>query len=1040
MTHSPPARGPSPLFQQLLAALLLACFATVVVWWNPFGWPPEHAYFEAILKPSVSGQAGFLANVDGVGLRLEKTIFQPIKAGEQNLVRFTIPAGKLCAFVFTPLAGDGDVDVLRCWLTSESGELVAELPPPSIAASIPGARFLRESGGVRLHGRMDGRTTGISQDLTPPIDLALTPPPPDWQIVLVFGGTLLAAFGLLRLAGRLTTWRSWVATVLRGLRAHPRRAIFLAGACSAVLSCFPVVFCGKSFVSPDNGMQTLYEGFPGVPGAEGGRVENPTGSDMGATFYWHMPASMIQHRAIFDDGEFPFWNRYNWGGVSLWAQCISMLGDPLHWPAVMTGGAAWAWDFKFVAAKILFAFGIGLLVWTSSRSIRAALLLALSAPYIGFFAYRFCHAGFFAMSYAPWMLLPWLEAARARDLRRVAWWAALLMFANWEQLNSGTAKESSAFLVFLNGAGVLALLGAHLSWRERFLRMGIFAWANGLFILLSAPLWLPFLAALRQAATFYDPPKVCQIQPGLFIGAFDDIFYRQFMAMEFLSNPSANFFVLLGAAWAVVCARGLSRDATFRATLIMAAAAAAVAFGVVPPDLLARVPMIKNIYHFDNTFSCVLFILLFVLAGFGLRACHRRMRSAEWRGDWVIVLSIVGILWGAFLGFTQAAHRNGKTFLAIGQTIPKSEFMWAYGTALVLALALLPWAWRAVRLHRPGAVVWLLVAVCAFATLHFRHGMYLVTKFDLYTMNPKKRLDLRTVPSPAVMQIKEAIRDEPARVVGIDWLMTPGFNTVLGLETISGPDPLQNPAMRDLTISLGVPQLWFWRAIIWHKDFAKTHRALDMLGVRYYLDKPGTGASLPDTKFLGTTDLDVVESPTAWPRAFFTDAAVAYHEMTEIRQLVEQGDGRPFAALLPKARERLPLPPRDLATRTVVPASHYRLTQNTTGFDIDAPSAGLVVLCEAWLPDDLEVLVDGQPAEVLRVDHAFRGVYVAQPGKHRIVFSYRPAVFDLSLGLAGVGLAIAVLSLWLLLRRPPVSPGRGTLPAESNVKECLSTP
>ena len=453
MTHFPPARGPSPLFQQLLPALLLACFATVVFWWNPFGPQPEHAYFDVLLQPSVSGQAGFLANVDGTGLRLEKTIaFQPVKAGEVNHLRFTIPAGKLCAYVFTPLAGDGDVDVLRCWLTAESGELVAVLPPPSIAASIPGAHFLRESGGVRLPGKVGASTTGISQDLNPPIELGLTPPPAVWQIALVFGGTLLVTFGLMRLA-RPLPWRSWAVVVLRGIHAHPRRALFLAALFSAVLSCFPVVFCGKSFVSPDNGMQTLYEGFPGVPGAEGGRVENPTGSDMGATLYWHMPASVIQHRAIFDDHEFPLWNRYTWGGVPLWAQCISMLGDPLHWPAVMTGGASWAWDFKFVAAKILFAFGIGLLVWTSSRSIRAALLLALSAPFIGFFAYRFCHPGFFALCYAPWVLLPWLEAVRQPNLRRVAWWAGLLMLANWEQLNSGTAKESSAFLVFLNAAG-----------------------------------------------------------------------------------------------------------------------------------------------------------------------------------------------------------------------------------------------------------------------------------------------------------------------------------------------------------------------------------------------------------------------------------------------------------------------------------------------------------------------------------------------------------------------------------------------------------
>ncbi len=1018
MTNPPPAaRGPSPLFRHLLPALLLACFATTVFWWNPFGPQPEHAYFEALLRPSVAGEARLLADVDGTGLRKEKEIAQPIKAGEVNHVRFAIPVGKLCAFIFTPLAGEGQVDFLRCWLTTERGELVAVLPPTSLAASLPEARLLPASGGVRLPGRVGETLTGLRQDPLPALDLALTPPPPPWQIVLIFAVALGVALALSH-AGEKLPWRAWSAALWGRLRAHPRRAIFAAAIVSAVLSCFPVVFCGKSFVSPDNGMQTLYESFPGVPGAQGGRIENPTASDMGATMYWHLPASMIQHRAIFEHGEFPLWNRYNWGGVSLWAQCISMLGDPLHWPAVLTGGAAWAWDFKFVAAKILFALGIGLLVRASSRSLPAALLLTLSAPCLGFFSYRFCHAGFFALCYAPWILLPWVEAARARDLRRAARWAGLLMFANWGQLNSGTAKEASAFLVCLNAAGALALLGMHAPWRERAARLGVFAGAGAVFMLLSAPLWLPFLDALGKAATCYDPPQVCQIQPGLFIGAFDDIFHRQFTPLEFHANPSANFFLLLGAAWSLACARGLARDGIFRAALLVAAAAAAMAFGVVPPAFLARVPMIKSILHFDNTFSCVLFILLFVLAGYGLRACHRRMRGPEWRGDWVIVLAAVGVLGAMFLGLTQAAHRTGTTFLRIGQTLPKSEFMWAYGSALVLALALLPWAWRAVRLRQPGRTAWLLVALCAWATLHFRHGMYLVTSFDLYTMNPKQRLDLRALPSPAVARI-QADMQEPARVIGLDWVMVPGFNTVLGLETISGPDALQNPAMRDLTAALGIPQMWFWKLYVWRKDFAAHHRALDFLGVRYYLDKPGRGAELPGVKLLGTADLDVVESETAWPRAFFTDAVLAYREPAEIARLVGEGDGRPFAALLPAEHARLPLPPRDFASRAVVPASGYRLTQNSTTFEIEAPTPGLAVLGEAWLPDDLEVTVDGRPAEVLRVNHAFRGVFLAEPGRHTVRFRYWPAALVPALWLAAAGLALLIAgTAWLRLSRP----------------------
>ena len=167
----------------------------------------------------------------------------------------------------------------------------------------------------------------------------------------------------------------------------------------------------------------------------------------------------------------------------------------------------------------------------------------------------------------------------------------------------------------------------------------------------------------------------------------------------------------------------------------------------------------------------MLFILLFVLAGYGLRECRRRMRLAEWLGDWILVLCFVGVLLAAFFGFTQAAHRVGAAFLTIGQTLPVSDFLWDYGSALVLALAVWPWAWRAVRLRRTAAATWFLVACAAWTTLHFRHSMYLVTNFDIYTMNPKQRLDLRDIPSPAIRQIQQAMH-EPARVAGIDWVMT----------------------------------------------------------------------------------------------------------------------------------------------------------------------------------------------------------------------------------------------------------------------------
>ncbi len=1012
--------GRSLLFAYLLPALLFAAFGTLVFWWNPFGPQPEKAYFDILVRPAVPGQTQLVVNIDGTGLRKEQMMSQQVKAGEINHVRFVLRAGKLSGFILTPLKpdgnGEGTVDLLRCWMTTEKGELAAILAPSSLTDARMGAVRLGQEGAVRLPGRPGSAATGLEFNPDPWIDLALTPPPPWWQIVAVFILTLSLGLALPRLAQRIA-WRERLGPVIRRIRRRPRTAIFLVGVASVTVSCFPVVFCGKSFVSPDNGLQLLYERFPTVPGAKGGRVENPAGSDVGATFYWHLPASIIQHRAIFENGEFPLWDRYNRCGVPLWAQCMSMLGDPLHWPAVLSGGAAWAWDFKFLAAKILFAFGVGLLVLVSSRSLASALLLTLSAPFIGFFAFRLCHPGFFALSYAPWILLPWLEAARAPTRRRVAGWAALLILANWCQLNSGTAKESSAFLLCLNAVGALALIMAPGPWRERFVRLGLFTWANVLFVLLSAPLWLVFIEALGKALTAYDLPRVCQIQPGLLIGLFDDIFYRQLVASEFISNPSANFFILLGTAWALVRARVLVHDCNFFAALLGAAGAAAITFGVISPLFLAQVPFIRNIYHFDDTFSGVLFVLLFILAGYGVRECRRRMRLPEWRGDWIIVLSLVGLLLGAFFGLTQASHRVGVTFLTVGNTLPKSDFLWQYGTMLVIALAVWPWAWRAVRLRRPAAAIWFLVACAAWTTLHFRHGMYLVTSFDLYTANPKTRLDLREIPSPAIRQIQQAMR-EPARVTGIDWVMT-GINVPPRFETIDGADALQNPALHDLVAALGVREVWSWRSLVLRQDIPRIHRGLDLLGVRYYLDQPGKGGELPGLRRLGARDLDVLESESAWPRAFFTDAVPAYQAPPEIARLVQEGDGRPFAAMLSAERARLPLPPSDFTQRRIVPAHQYQLTQNTTTFEIDAPGAGVAVLGEAWVPKDIQAFVDGHRVETLRINHAFRGVFLEKAGHHIVTFRYWPAVLGKALWVALAGAVGLLATVWVFLRRVP---------------------
>jgi uncharacterized membrane protein YfhO len=62
----------------------------------------------------------------------------------------------------------------------------------------------------------------------------------------------------------------------------------------------------------------------------------------------------------------------------------------------------------------------------------------------------------------------------------------------------------------------------------------------------------------------------------------------------------------------------------------------------------------------------------------------------------------------------------------------------------------------------------------------------------------------------------------------------------------------------------------------------------------------------------------------------------------------------------------------------------------------------LLVLGDPWYPQ-WRVEVDGRPAELLRVDHTFRGVRVPA-GSHQVVFTYQDRALQ-------AGLALSVLSV-----------------------------
>ena len=983
--------------RHIFPSLLLAGIVTVLLWLEPFSGPQpttDKLLFDVQLTSTTGGVARLFFD-DGGGFNAGRAALANIASGGPQTAHFLVPPGTYRAFRFEGPAAGG-VEIADARVIDLAGREVA---------------------------RFEGRQFRADGALACAPALVLRPAFA-WSARQAGGCFVLVALGSVLALGLAEPWlagqRASVAAALHRLagqaRDRPVLTLFATATVAVAVSCHPVIFFGKSFVSPNNGAACLYANFPTVPGAPEGPVENGKFSDVGAMLWWHLPYSMIERRAVFHDHELPLRNRYTFCGVPLLGQGQAMLGDPLHWIALLADGASWAWDLKFVLAKVIFALGVGLVVQAAVGRLGVAVALAASSAFIGFFSYRFNHAAFFSLSYAPWLLLAWLKIARAPAWRDAVRWVGLLMVADWMELNSGTAKEAVILMLALNGTGALMVILAAETVAARARKLAVAAAGLLGFLLVSAPCWLVFLGALRQAFTSYNAPSAYQIQPGLFLGLFDDLFYRQTTKWEMHTNPAANFFVLLGVLWALVQVRRLAANRLFLALALGTLPAFALAFGVVAPALIVKLPFLGNISHIDNTFSCALIVLLFPLAGFGLQACRDYMKAATWRGDWIVTLLLAAVLAAGFLGYTQVATRSPFALIREGGAVPKSPFFCGYAIALFLALAILPLAARS--LLRGGGMLThgLLAALCMFA-LHFRQGMYLETKFDPYVMNPQERMELRA-PSPAVGYV-QAHLPEPGRVLGFGDVLTPGFNVALGLESMAGTDPLLSPFHHELTHAMKLDFIWDNRLHLIKPNTQYFLPFYDFFNVRYYLGTVGeTPRAVPGLKLIGSRDLEVYESPTVWPRAFFSDTVVRYRDAGNFAQMLYEGDHRPLAAMQENAGPAVPLP-GDLAARRIVPASAYRATGNTTAFTIDAPAAGVAVLSETYEEGNFRVTLNGARVQPFRVNHTFQGILIPQAGRFAVRFEYWPRLLTPSLWLAAAGLAYLAVAGWFLRMKNP---------------------
>lgn len=932
-------------------------------------------------------------------------------AEEPQPVRLRLPVGRYHALRIDPIDGDSVVTFTPPRIVSAAGGTLRVLAFSELLPNDQIARVERKGESIVVYPTSGANDPNFVVNFEPPLALKKR------TLVRLLGGwpapvTLLV--GLLGLAWLLGTMRRFQAPLYRAAQAAPQRALWVTAAVATVAACYPVVFFGKSFVSPNNGAALLYPGPPTVPGMTDSRSEDARGADIGAMMWAHLPYSVVQHAAMFRDGELPLWNRYSSCGVTLIGQGQSMLGDPVHLLVIAAGGASWAWDAKFVVARLLFAAGLGLCVWRLTRDLTASALVAFAAPFVAFFNYRLNHPAIFSVSYAPWILFAWIEMTLADGGRRRLRGLVLWQVANLAVLGSGTAKEAYMLFIFLNLTGALgwALSPAPAGTSKR--RTGAILVAGGVCsALITMPLWRTLLDALQTATTASDVPVAHQAPRAWFVGFFDDLFYRELSPGRNTSAPASNFLLMTGVLWALVQPRWLARDPWAKACLFGSLLSLSIGFQFMPAGWILATPLLRNVSHVHNTFCTVALVQTAILAGVGFHLARTRLVApAPWRPLAIMAAILVALL---TIYFRDIPHLWLDGPGLPGAWKRAATHIFFYGN-LVLGLAACGLLIALARhcLRRGARLFSTLLGIAALAVLFYRHGTHLDGKYNAYLLNPMARADL-AAPSAAVSFVRQEVAREPARVSGVNYHLIPGYSAVRHLENINGPDAVMNRRYREVAeaAEFNVGGDWFFP--IDRERLGPRRGIMDFLGVKYLLaNDPNVPA---DTGYVkaGSFDLVVYRSDSAWPRAFFVDRLERYATPAELVARLRTAEPRkPFAAV--QAGDRMPELPADPGATRVVPAQNYRLTANTTSFSVDAPGPGMAVLHETWLPDDFRVTLNGRNVPYFRVNHAFKGIALPAAGLHHVTFSYWPRHLASSLILAALGLA-GLAALIVGLRR-----------------------
>lgn len=781
---------------------------------------------------------------------------------------------------------------------------------------------------------------------------------------------------------------TFIAKELNSLPARKTRLfLFLSCFIFLIISAYPVIFFNKSFVSPAGVSQ-----MSGPPGQIIPEFKNEDtgylGDDRGAMLWGVGPAMSVAYKSLTQYKEFPFWNRYIAGGSPLYAQTSNLILDPTNVFFLYFGTNSWAYDLKFLLSRLIFSFGIAILILEFTQSIRCAFYVGVGSIFLGYYQTRFNHPAIFVLTYMPWLIIAWKKVTesflnKVDSLSKVKN-SFLLLLTSFLLLNSGPIKETvpAAFVMHFLGA----LIFTYNIYKAKSYKYGalIFSLLASSLILSSLFCCYLFMGLLHESFTVYDKPAVNQIP------VYDLIAFFQLSFNKGLEGFSSNLFYLFCVSLFFTLRTQIKKTFLVNITLLLILFLFLPIYGFIPNDILVKIPYFNNIHHIQNVLGAPLFVLITILSGEMLKKFFELSASEK------VSHFNKFILFFAFIYLFYASINRFNLF---------QPFIYA-----LIFLSFVSFFLFFVKRYQHICFLGFFLGVCLINGQHLATGH---SSIDKYLLIPASRADY-SIKSTAVNFVEKfIIENGPTRVIGIDDTLFPGYNERLGLEGLVSAEPVRSHYVESFYdfIHFNYANDWHWLRILNKTNIDKVNQGLDVMNVGLVISE--LGEKLPSGfTLIHQSDYMVWRNENYWPRAFYTNNILYIKNDKDISKFFDRNFEKNFFAVLEsKSNSKNYLVDSKNKSFSKSSAFNYQFTNNSTSFDIEIPSPGIVVLNETYYPKDFKLYVDGEIYEYFRVNQCFKGFYISKPGKHNVKYQYSPKHYHEAFYLTILGFIFPILFL-----------------------------